>query len=71
MQTKGLIKKVRLDSDERSVAVGLTEKGQTLRKSAEKVPTTMLCNLNVPEKDLGDLRDRLFELTAQLEKFVS
>lgn len=68
MQAKGLLQKVRLDSDERSVAVGLTAQGQALKKQAEKVPLVMACNLNLKEKDFVELRDKVQALSAQLEK---
>lgn len=68
MQSKGLLEKVRLDSDERSVAVGLTPEGHNLKKQAEKIPLAMACNLNLKEKDFVELRDKVLALSSQLEK---
>lgn len=67
LQSKGLIKKVRQGDDERVVVIGLTKSGHDLKKMAEKIPTTLFCNLALKEKDFLQIRSQLQNLIQHLE----
>jgi MarR family transcriptional regulator, organic hydroperoxide resistance regulator len=59
IESKGLITRQRLPSDERRVLVALTSKGVSLRKRAEQMLGEFYCFLNMPLDELTDLKDRL------------
>jgi len=59
LETKGLITRRRLATDERRVLVDLTQKGLSLRKRTELMLGEFYCFLNVPLAELFDLKDRL------------
>jgi MarR family transcriptional regulator, organic hydroperoxide resistance regulator len=61
MESKELITRRRLATDERRVHVDLTSKGVALRKRAEQMLGEFYCFLNVPLDDLFDLKDRLHQ----------
>lgn len=59
LEAKGLVTRRRQASDERRVLVDLTPKGVLLRKRTEQMLGEFYCFLNVPLKELFDLKDRL------------
>jgi len=59
LETQGLVARRRDPEDERRVIVTLTEVGAALRDKARAVPEQLLCKLNLPLDELGDLRERL------------
>jgi MarR family transcriptional regulator, organic hydroperoxide resistance regulator len=59
IESKGLITRQRLPSDERRVLVALTSKGVSLRKRAEQMLGKFYCFLNMPLDELTDPKDRL------------
>ena len=59
MESKRLITRQRLPSDERRVVVALTTKGVSLRKRTEQMLGEFYCFLNMPLDELTDLKDRL------------
>ena len=62
LEAAGLVLRDRNPTDERSLAVALTEKGRALRKQALAVPGTVLERLDMDLDDLVALRDRLTEV---------
>ena len=59
IESKGLITRQRKIADERRVVVTLTSKGVSLRKRTEQMLGEFYCFLNMPLKELTDLKDRL------------
>lgn len=62
LEAAGLVLRDRNPTDERSLAVALTEKGRALREQALAVPGTVLERLDMDLDDLVVLRDRLTEV---------
>jgi DNA-binding MarR family transcriptional regulator len=59
LEGQGLLVRTRDPEDERRVIVTLTDAGKALRDQAKTVPEQLLCRLEMPLEDLGDLRERL------------
>lgn len=59
LEGQGLLVRTRDPEDERRVIVALTDAGKALRDQAKTVPEQLLCRLEMPLEDLGDLRERL------------
>jgi DNA-binding MarR family transcriptional regulator len=59
LEAQGLIARARDPEDERRVIVTLTPAGAALRDRAKAVPEQILCRLDLPLSELGDLRERL------------
>ncbi len=68
LEVRGLIKRQRSASDERQVIVTLTEEGQALRATAEKIPACVAGNMNCSFEEIGALRDQLVALRTNLFK---
>ena len=68
MQSKGLIKKIRSNEDERIVSIQLTTSGKSMQKVAAKIPHQIFCKLHMKEKEVIDLRKQLQILTDVLKK---
>ena len=68
MQTKGLVKKMRSNKDERIVTIMLTASGRNMQKTAAKIPHQIFCKLQMKEKEVIDLRKQLQALTHVLKK---
>jgi DNA-binding MarR family transcriptional regulator len=64
LQALGLIARARDPEDERRVVVTLTPAGAALRDKAKAVPEQLLCLLDLPLDELGDLRERLKTLAV-------
>lgn len=64
LESSGLIARRRDPKDERRVIVALTDAGQALRGQAAAIPAKILCQLDAPLAELGDLRDRLKTLAT-------
>ena len=65
LEGQGLIARTRDPKDERRVIVALTDAGLALRDQAKTVPEKILCQLDQPLSELGDLRSRLKTLAVQ------
>lgn len=64
LQAAGLIRRERDPSDERSLAITLTERGVALRAEAEKVPAQIVARLGMPLADLVEMRRMLTRVIA-------
>ena len=64
LEAQGLIARARDPKDERRVIVALTDAGLALRDRAKTVPEKILCQLDLPLSELGDLRSRLKSLAV-------
>ncbi len=64
LEAAGLVRRDRNPTDERSLAVALTERGRALREQALSVPGTVLDRLDMDLADLVELRDRLTEVIS-------
>ena len=64
LEAAGLVRRDRNPTDERSLAVALTERGRALREQSLSVPTTVLGRLDMDLADLVELRDRLTEVIS-------
>ncbi|MFB9375904.1 MarR family winged helix-turn-helix transcriptional regulator [Kineococcus gynurae] len=62
LEAAGLVTRRRLDSDQRSLAVGLTDAGRALRSEAEKVPGLVAQRLAMDVGELERIRDGLTRL---------
>jgi DNA-binding MarR family transcriptional regulator len=62
LEVAGLLTRERSSSDERSLAVTLTEKGLALRTLAEEVPGKIVDRLGVPVSELQSIRAALTKL---------
>jgi DNA-binding MarR family transcriptional regulator len=62
LETAGLLTRERSHTDERALAVSLTEKGIALRTLAEEVPGKIVDRLGVPVSELHSIRAALTKL---------
>lgn len=71
MEDAGLVRRARSGEDERVVIVTLTEKGEALKREAERITLCVLeaSGLSVPE--LIDLRGRILSLKQSLAQFAA
>lgn len=56
LETAGLLRRTRRQSDEREVEIGLTEHGRDLRVEATKVRESVMCQLEMTEPEIRNLR---------------
>lgn len=64
LEASGLLRRDRSASDERSLAVVLTEEGRALRDQAVEVPPAIVERLGMDVDELMDLHDRLTRVIA-------
>ncbi|SNS78021.1 MarR family winged helix-turn-helix transcriptional regulator [Rhodococcoides kyotonense] len=55
LEVNGLVERTRSRSDERQLAVALTDKGVALRAQAEEIPPTVVAKLGVDMSELEEL----------------
>jgi MarR family transcriptional regulator, organic hydroperoxide resistance regulator len=71
METKGIIKRRRLEEDECKVIVTLTPKGKKLQIEAASIPEKLVAGPNsdhVNAEDLKTLKDMLYQIIDHLSK---
>jgi len=68
LQAGGLVRRERDTNDERQVRIGLTVKGEALRKKAEAVPTGLLGATGCTLEEVQALKVELDRLRDQLDK---
>lgn len=64
LEAADLVVRGRSQTDERTLAVSLTERGVALRQQATRIPEVIIERLGVPLEELMDLHRRLGELTT-------
>jgi MarR family transcriptional regulator, organic hydroperoxide resistance regulator len=64
LEAAGLIARGRVPSDERTLAVTLTDAGRALREHAEAVPPAVVARLGMPISELEDLHAALTRVIA-------
>jgi DNA-binding MarR family transcriptional regulator len=64
LEANGLVVRRRVPNDERTLAVGLTERGRALRAEAEKIPPAVVERLGMPPADLERLHGVLTDVIA-------
>ncbi|NYI79109.1 MarR family winged helix-turn-helix transcriptional regulator [Nocardioides panzhihuensis] len=64
LEVQGYVRRERNKSDERSLAVVLTEHGRALRDDAEKIPRAIVERLDMSVDELMELHRRLLEVIA-------
>jgi DNA-binding MarR family transcriptional regulator len=70
LEAAGLISRARDPDDERSVRIGLTEKGAGLRAEAKAVPVAIACAVGRPMREIAGLRDELVRLRRDLDRLL-
>ncbi|MBC7714440.1 MAG: MarR family transcriptional regulator [Rhizobacter sp.] len=68
LEAKNILVRARSATDERMVTIKLTTKGHDLKKKVLKVPTQMICRIDLNEKEIADLSKRLDFLMSNLVK---
>jgi DNA-binding MarR family transcriptional regulator len=71
LEGAGLVRRERSARDERSVQVRLTEEGVALRERALEVPRRIMSATGFDLAEIGELRDRLDQLTTALDAAAS
>jgi DNA-binding MarR family transcriptional regulator len=71
LERAGYIERTRNPSNERELAIELTERGGALRERAEQVPAAVVERLGLPLPVLEDIRDRLTELLRAVDALDS
>ncbi|MEU9009063.1 MarR family winged helix-turn-helix transcriptional regulator [Streptomyces sp. NPDC048479] len=66
LESAGLLRRERRTDDERLVMVAATERGETLREPAERVPTAMGLRYGLTADEADRLRDQLRQLVDRL-----
>ncbi|GAB3803955.1 MarR family transcriptional regulator [Spirosoma humi] len=70
MEQKGLLTRQRNPTDERQVAIQLTESGRDMQQQAMDIPTQLVQSLNLDKQQVIDLRNQLQTILHQLTKTV-
>jgi DNA-binding MarR family transcriptional regulator len=68
LQKKGLIDIQVAESDERRRIITVTKQGRSLKKSAEKIPGQISCNVDMPPEDTLQLKALCETLVSKLSK---
>lgn len=66
LEGNGLVERRRDSSDERSVIISLTAKGEALREEAVKIPANMACSTGLSLEEATALREQLKKLIGQI-----
>ena len=59
MEERGLLVRTKAKDDERKVLVALTDSGIELKEQAAAVPLQLLCDLDLPIEQVGELHQQL------------
>ncbi len=68
LEQQGYVSRERLGSNERKLYLSLTEKGEELKEKALSVPPTMAGCIDLPEKELTELKRLLDKAMARMEE---
>ena len=66
MEAAGLLMRKRFDTDERSVCVNLSQKGQKLKSKASAIPLCLIEASCTPQAEIKTLTQRIQKLRTQL-----
>ncbi|MCO7176542.1 MarR family winged helix-turn-helix transcriptional regulator [Sporolactobacillus kofuensis] len=69
MESKQLIRRQRLEEDERVVVVTLTEKGETLWREAVCIPSSLVRSSGLQAEELKELNEKIQRLTEHVLQF--
>lgn len=67
LELQGWIRRHRAKDDERRVEILLTPEGLSLKEAARPIPGIMLRTSACPLEEINELRDRLHQLTRQIQ----
>jgi len=68
LEQQGYVSRERLGSNERKLYLSLTEKGEELKEKALSVPPAMAGCIDLPEKELAELKRLLDKAMARMEE---
>lgn len=68
LEKQGFIVRSRLESNERKLHIGLTDKGLALKREAEAVPCAMRGSIPLEEKELLQLRELLRKVMRRMHE---
>ncbi|OXS61283.1 MarR family transcriptional regulator [Cohnella sp. CIP 111063] len=71
LEQMGLITRTRDPQDERSVIVGLTEKGAALKEKARDIPQQLFCQAGVAREEADALREQIVATLAKVQGMTS
>jgi Transcriptional regulators len=71
LEQMGLITRTRDPQDERSVIVGLTEKGTALKEKALDIPQQLFCQAGVAPEEADALRKQIVAMLAKVQGMAS
>ena len=71
LESAGLLRRERDVTDQRNLALSLTEKGQALRAEAERIPSGIVERLGMPVEDLMSLHAALTGVIAAAQQALS
>ena len=66
LEKQGLVERIRRPQDDRTVENFLTEAGRALKENAVNVPTELVCNAQLEDNHLDELKSQLHELLDKL-----
>ena len=66
LEALGYVRRVRDVADERQVTILLTSMGQALEKEAASIPQDLACMMQLDERSMLDLNDRIAQLRSSL-----
>jgi DNA-binding MarR family transcriptional regulator len=66
LEKQGLVERKRSAQDDRTVENWLTDEGRSLKESAVDIPTELVCNAQLEDEHLGELKTQLHELLDKL-----
>lgn len=65
LETKGYIKRDRLETDERNLNLVITEKGKKLKEKAKGIPEKIAPCINLTEQEVLKLYDMLYKILGK------
>jgi DNA-binding MarR family transcriptional regulator len=71
LEAAGLLRRERNPSDQRNLALALTEKGTALREQAERIPAGIIERLGMPLEELMELQRTLTRVIAAAQRAVA
>ncbi len=66
LEKQGLVERIRSPQDDRTVENFLTEAGRLLKEKAVNIPTELVCNAQLEDTNIDELKSQLRELLDKL-----